>query len=70
MDSDEYFDLKGLEGQDLVEGLKMYWEQELQLLTQQTPYEHLLQKKTSKSQDWKTAKAKQGFGYNGLSMKD
>ena len=65
VDSDEDFDLEELEGQDLVEGLKKYWEQELQLLTQQTPYELLLQKKTSR--DWKTAEAKRGFGYNGLS---
>jgi hypothetical protein len=66
-DSDEDFDLEELEGQDLVEGLRKCWELELELqkLTQPTSYEVLLQKKTSK--EWKTAEAKRGLGYNGLS---
>jgi hypothetical protein len=67
IDSDEDLDLEELEGQDLVEGLKKCWELELelQMLTQLTPYELLLEKRTS--QEWKNAEAKRGLGYNGLS---
>jgi hypothetical protein len=68
-DSDEDLDLEELEGQDLVEALKKYWEleMELQKISQPTPYELLLQKRNLKPQEWKKVEARRGLGYDGLS---
>ena len=63
-DSDEDLDLKELEGQELVEALKEYWEleMELQKIMQPTPYKLLLQKRNLKPQEWKKVEAIRGLG--------
>ncbi|KAH9071007.1 hypothetical protein EDB83DRAFT_2577210 [Lactarius deliciosus] len=62
-------DLKVLEGEDLLDGLRNKLEllqQELKDLEKPTPYKHVLRKMTAK--EWKKAEAKRGLGYNGHVM--